>query len=45
MLYCDNDILIFDEPYSGIAPQEIHELMKGDETACGRRKIHYIHYA
>ena len=28
MLYCDNDILIFDEPTAVLTPQEIQELMK-----------------
>lgn len=28
MLYCDNDILIFDEPTAVLTPQEITELMK-----------------
>lgn len=28
MLYCDNDILIFDEPTAVLTPQEIAELMK-----------------
>ena len=28
MLYCDNDILIFDEPTAVLMPQEIDELMK-----------------
>ena len=28
MLYCDNEVLIFDEPTAVLTPQEIHELMK-----------------
>ena len=28
MLYCDNDILIFDEPTAVLTPQEIRELLK-----------------
>lgn len=28
MLYCDNDVLIFDEPTAVLTPQEISELMK-----------------
>ena len=28
MLYCDNDILIFDEPTAVLTPQEITELIK-----------------
>ena len=28
MLYCDNDVLIFDEPTAVLTPQEVNELMK-----------------
>ena len=44
MLYCDNDILIFDEPTAVLTPQEIHELMKVMKQLSRGRKIYYLYY-
>ena len=38
MLYCDNDILIFDEPTAVLTPQEIEELIKVMKQLAGEGK-------
>ncbi len=45
MLYCDNDVLIFDEPTAVLTPQEIDELMKimKQLTAEGKSIIFITH--
>ena len=46
MLYCDNDVLIFDEPTAGAdTPGGLDELMKVMKQLGGRRTIHSVHHA